>query len=48
MVRADGENNLEHREWLQLFSQTIEDVRNEMKAQGRSDEFVGAKVRGYA
>ncbi|KAG8974155.1 hypothetical protein FRB93_001409, partial [Tulasnella sp. JGI-2019a] len=44
MVRTNGEDDLSHREWLEIFNKVIEEVREEMKVQGRDDEFVGAKV----
>ncbi|KAG8905213.1 hypothetical protein FRB99_000482 [Tulasnella sp. 403] len=44
MVRANGERNFSHREWVKMFSEVIEEVRQELASQGRDDEFVGAKV----
>ncbi|QRV77292.1 AMP deaminase [Ceratobasidium sp. AG-Ba] len=43
-VRKDGTEDFAHREWLILFSQAIEEVKQSMKEQGREDEFVGAKI----
>lgn len=44
MVRANGKNDLVHREWLEIFDKVLGEVRDEMHQQGRDDEFVGAKV----
>ncbi|KAI0820230.1 Metallo-dependent hydrolase [Trametes gibbosa] len=41
---ADGEMNVPHSAWLQLYHGIIEEVKADMKAQGREDEFVGSKV----
>ncbi|KAG9102371.1 hypothetical protein FS749_004157 [Ceratobasidium sp. UAMH 11750] len=43
-IREDGTENLVHREWLILFNEAIEEVKASMKAQGREDEFIGAKI----
>ncbi|KAG9008047.1 hypothetical protein FRB94_013812 [Tulasnella sp. JGI-2019a] len=44
MVRANGKADFTHREWLLCFERVIREVQEEMKALGRDDEFVGAKV----
>ena len=44
MFGADGQENLTHEEWLEIFDRTIASVKDELKAQGRGDEFVGARV----
>ncbi|KDQ18077.1 hypothetical protein BOTBODRAFT_29392 [Botryobasidium botryosum FD-172 SS1] len=44
MVRANGEDDLTHREWLVIFDRVVQEVKADMKAQGRGDEFVGAKI----
>ncbi|KAI0636439.1 Metallo-dependent hydrolase [Trametes polyzona] len=41
---ADGAFNVPHRAWLQLYDRVLEDVKADMKKQGREDEFVGSKV----
>jgi hypothetical protein len=43
-IRTDGSETLEHRDYLILFGEAIEEVKAEMKAKGREDEFIGAKV----
>ena len=44
MVGADGERNVPHRVWLQIFDRVLNEVKASMHAQGRDDEFVGSKV----
>ena len=44
MFGADGQENVTHEEWLEIFDRTIASVKDELKAQGRGDEFVGARV----
>lgn len=44
MFGADGQENIPHREWLLDFDRVMNQVRAEMKQQGREDEFIGAKV----
>lgn len=40
----DGQENIPHRDWLLAFDKVVQEVKEEMKSQGREDEFVGAKV----
>jgi adenosine deaminase CECR1 len=42
--RADGQENLSHRELLLMFDQVVKEVKDEMKQQGREDEFIGARA----
>lgn len=44
MTGADGERNVPHRVWLQLYDHVLKEVKADMKQQGREDEFVGSKV----
>ena len=44
MVGEDGEENVSHRVWVQIFDRVLNEVRASLAAQGRSDEFVGAKI----
>lgn len=44
MFTADGDDVLEHREWLKIFQESVEGVKRQLEAENRSDEFVGAKV----
>lgn len=45
MFGEDGQENVPHREWLLMFEKIMNDVKDEMKNQGREDEFIGARVR---
>lgn len=45
MLGADGRENIPHRNWLILFSEVMEEVKEEMRQQGRPDDFIGGKVR---
>ena len=40
----DGRNTLTHRDMLKIFGNVVQDVKDEMKKQGREDEFIGSKV----
>jgi adenosine deaminase CECR1 len=44
MFGADGQENILHREWLIMFGKVMNEVKDEMKKNGREDEFVGARV----
>lgn len=44
MFGADGQENVPHREWLIIFEKVLNEVKAEMKQQGREGEFLGAKV----
>jgi hypothetical protein len=44
MVGEDGEDNIPHREWLVVFDRVLNEVKANMKRQGREDEFIGARV----
>ncbi|KAH9928472.1 Metallo-dependent hydrolase [Epithele typhae] len=44
MVGEDGEQNVPHRVWVQTFERVMNEVRAKMHAQGRDDEFVGARI----
>ncbi|KAJ4487708.1 hypothetical protein J3R30DRAFT_3430448 [Lentinula aciculospora] len=43
-VAEDGERQLTHREVLRDFQKVVEDVKAELKAQRREDEFIGARI----
>lgn len=45
MCGADGQNNVPHRVWLQVFEKVMNEVKDEMMQQGRGGEFLGARVR---
>ncbi|KAF8349210.1 hypothetical protein F5887DRAFT_1059483 [Amanita rubescens] len=44
MVGADGLENVPHGEWLRIFERVLNEVKMEMKDQGREGDFVGAKI----
>ena len=44
MVGEDGEENVPHRVWVQMFDRIVKEVKAHLEAQGRGDEFVGAKI----
>ncbi|CCM05080.1 uncharacterized protein FIBRA_07287 [Fibroporia radiculosa] len=44
MTGPDGEENVPHREWLIAFDAVVNEVKVELRRQGREDEFVGAKI----
>jgi adenosine deaminase CECR1 len=44
MAGADGQQNVPHSEWLRIFERVLNEVKTEMKEQGREGDFVGAKV----
>ncbi|KAG8705486.1 hypothetical protein FRC11_009001, partial [Ceratobasidium sp. 423] len=41
---ADGSETLSHRDYLGLFDEAVQEIKYMMKAEGRGDEFVGAKL----
>ncbi|CAE6538392.1 unnamed protein product [Rhizoctonia solani] len=43
-IREDGSETLEHRDYLILLGEAIQEVKGKMKAENREDEFIGAKV----
>jgi len=44
MFGEDGRENVPHREWLRMFEKIMNEVKDDMKTQGREDEFVGARI----
>ncbi|OBZ69171.1 Adenosine deaminase CECR1-A [Grifola frondosa] len=44
MFGADGQENIPHREWFVMYNRVLNEVKDEMKRQGREDEFVGSKI----
>ena len=44
MSGPDGQENIPHREWLVTFDKVVNDIKEDLKKQGRGDEFVGARV----
>jgi len=40
----DGRNTLTHRDILKIYGTVVQEVRDEMKRQGREDEFIGSRI----
>jgi len=40
----DGRNTLSHRDILKIYGSVVQEVKDEMKRQGREDEFIGSRV----
>ncbi|KDN40490.1 hypothetical protein RSAG8_08110, partial [Rhizoctonia solani AG-8 WAC10335] len=43
-IWADGSEPLSHRDYLALFGNVVREVKDQMKLEGRGDEFIGAKL----
>ncbi|KAI0945708.1 hypothetical protein AcW1_001866 [Taiwanofungus camphoratus] len=44
MTGSDGEENVPHREWFVMYGEVLNEVREEMKRQGRENQFIGSKI----
>ena len=44
MIGEDGEDNVPHRVWFQIYDRILNEVKASMHAQGREDEFVGSRI----
>ncbi|KIK37706.1 hypothetical protein CY34DRAFT_810088 [Suillus luteus UH-Slu-Lm8-n1] len=44
MIGPDGEQNVPHKEWLSIFQEVLIEFSGSLRAQGRDDEFIGAKI----
>lgn len=44
MTGPDGEQNVSHKEWLGMFQDVLVEFRGSLQAEGRDDEFFGAKI----
>lgn len=44
MYGVDGAESVPHREWVLLFEKVLNEVKEDLKRQGREDEFIGARV----
>lgn len=40
----DGRNTLTHRDMIKIYGSVVQEVKDEMKRQGREDEFIGSRV----
>ena len=47
MYGEDGQLNIPHREWVLLFKRAMEEVKEQLNAEGRGHLFMGAKVRSH-
>jgi hypothetical protein len=47
MLNADGEEVLDHRDWIRIIREVEAEVKEDLNGQGRSHEFVGLKVCAY-
>ncbi|THH06492.1 hypothetical protein EW145_g4051 [Phellinidium pouzarii] len=43
-VGADGQQNVPHREYVMIFERIVNEIKAELAAQGRGDEFQGARI----
>jgi len=44
MIAPDGQEHVPHREWLIIYDRVLNEVKEEMKKQGRQGEFIGSKI----
>lgn len=44
MFDEDGNENVPHRVWVQEYDRVLHEVKQELREQGREDEFMGSKV----
>jgi len=44
MCDRDGNDVLGHKDWIRMFRESVDEVREEMKGKRRGDEFIGTKV----
>lgn len=45
MIRENGVDNVTHREMLQIFASVVQEVKDELKKEGKESQFIGARVR---
>ncbi|KAG8740307.1 hypothetical protein FRC12_016039 [Ceratobasidium sp. 428] len=43
-IFEDGSKSMEHRDWLIIFDEAVNEVKAIVKGQGREDDFIGAKI----
>ncbi|KAG8729779.1 hypothetical protein FRC11_008031 [Ceratobasidium sp. 423] len=43
-ISEDGSETLSHRDYLVLFGEVVQGIKDQMRSEGREDEFVGAKL----
>jgi len=44
MCDRDGNDILNHKDWVRMFRESVDEVKEEMRQKGRADEFSGAKL----
>ena len=44
MVGLDGEENVPHSQWVRIFGEVVDEIKQEMKDRGRDDDVGGARV----
>ncbi|TFK42361.1 hypothetical protein BDQ12DRAFT_676083 [Crucibulum laeve] len=44
MIGADGQENIPHREWLIMFDRVQKEVKDQLKKQGKENDFIGARI----
>ncbi|KAF7344583.1 Adenosine deaminase CECR1-A [Mycena sanguinolenta] len=44
MIGEDGAQNVPHREWLLIFDEVQNALKADLRAQGKEDEFIGARI----
>ena len=44
MVGEDGEENVPHRVWFEIYERVLNEVNAELKEQSREDDLIGSKV----
>lgn len=44
MFDSEGNDALDHKDWIRLYRESVDEVRQEMKEKGRGDEFFGSKI----
>lgn len=47
MSDREGNMVLDHKDWVRMFRESVQEVRDDMESQGRGDEFAGAKVGSF-
>ena len=44
VVDADGNENVPHRVWVQMYERVLDEVKTSLEAEGRADDFIGSKI----
>ncbi|QRV92114.1 AMP deaminase [Ceratobasidium sp. AG-Ba] len=43
-IREDGSKTMQHRDWIIMFQEAVDETKKHVREQGREDDFVGAKI----